>query len=533
MSQRARTETDPDHECMKFMATGYKTTFEKFENVTNNIAANFLASGLSPGDRIGIWSPNHLEWMETQFAAAKAGLILVNVNPSYTAKELQYVLKKCGIKAIVTDTKHGYQDYEGILKKCLAENLDHPLEQVIWRADNSVTLDGSVRELHFDKFRAEPDTNYQAMVEDIIAKANTDDPVNIQFTSGTTGNPKGALLSHHGILNNALQITSDERFRLGKDDNILVNVPLYHCFGCVAGSLAMITRGAKMVFPAPSFNPEKALDAVRNENTNIWYGTPTMYVDMLAHPSRANQTFDKPNYGLMAGAMCPEQLLLDLKKELNCEVFVAYGTTENSPVTTLSTQSDSLNQKTTTVGAVMPHTECKIIDTASGGIVERGETGEVCIRGTCVFLGYWDEPEKTAEVVDDNNWYHTGDLGIMRSDGYIQIVGRSKDMIIRGGENIYPAEIEATLVKHPKIVDAHVIGVESKRLGEEVAAYIRLEEGSGLSEEDIREYCRESLAYYKIPKFIKFVDSYPLTVTGKIQKFQLRSQSKDDFELDI
>lgn len=530
--QRQTTEKFPDRECFKFLTPGIASTFSQFEESTNKIAAAFLAAGLKPGDRIGIWSPNHVEWIETQFAAAKAGLILVNINPSYKYKELAYVLKMCGIKGLVSDTKYGLQHYEDILQKAVSENPNLLLEFIAYRGDTFTEINGT-RTFSFDNFREESDSNYVTEVEEIIHKTQMDDFVNIQFTSGTTGNPKGATLTHHNILNNALALTASNRVDVNENDSILLNVPFYHCFGCVIGSLAMMTRGARMVIPAPTFDALKGLRASAAEKTNIWYGTPTMFVDFLDHPDKSK--FDLKSEsglrGVMAGAMCPAALLKGLKDEFNLRIFVAYGTTENSPVTFMSTKNDSFENQTETVGYIMPHTEAKIID-EDGATVASGQKGELCIRGPCCFPGYWNQPEKTKEVMGDDKWYKTGDLAVFTDEGYCKIVGRAKDMIIRGGENIYPAEIEALLLDHPAIADAQVVGVPSRRLGEEVAVYVRLASGKKVTPEDIKKWAMERITHFKVPKFIKIVETYPVTVTGKVRKVELRENAPKDFILD-
>jgi len=533
--QRIITEKFPDREVYVFHSTKSRANFEDFEVRTNRIAAGFLAAGLKPGECIGIWSPNHEEWIETQFAAAKAGIVLVNVNPSYKSAELAYVLKMCDIRALVSDTFYNRQPYEEILAQTLIDNpqLSAQLKFVSFIGQNFKELAG-VRTFSFDNFRSDQDSSHINEVENIIASLESEDPVNIQFTSGTTGSPKGATLSHHNILNNAMQSSSSERLLATEDDVILVNTPFYHCFGCVMANLFMLTRGCKLVIPAPTFNASVGLEAAEAEAATIWYGTPTMYVDLLASPRRSSFVAPQGGIrGLMAGSNCPEQLLKDLDQHYNCKVFVAYGTTENSPITFMTTADSTFKQRTTTVGCVMPHTEAKLVDTENGKTVEMGETGEMCIRGPCVFKGYFNEPEKTAEVVDEDRWYHTGDLATMDESGYVKIVGRAKDMIIRGGENIYPAEVESFLLKHPSVADAQVVGVPSKRLGEEVAAYVRLASGAQLTVDELKEYGFEKMTHWKVPKYIKFVEEYPLTVTGKIRKVELRENAKNDFKLDI
>lgn len=450
------------------MLSQTRKTFQEFEVDTNKLAAGLIASGLKRGDRLGIWSHNHYEWLVTQFAAAKAGLILVNINPSYRPSELVYALEKCSVKGLISDVEWGKQNFSLVLQQALGESSLENLDFVSYRGENMPSdlkrKNGQkLRCFHYDDFATGAGSADEEMMESIIGSLDSSEVVNIQFTSGTTGRPKGACLTHSNMVNN--MVTCSTRLNSKVDDRLLVNVPLYHCFGCVGGSIAMALFGSTLCFPHPTFDAVKSLEAIQNENLNVWMGTPTMYVDMLTLSEGSIKPIENGR-AVMGGALCPPELARNCRDVFQIDLLNAYGCTENSPATFYTAQSDSFEQKTTTVGAgsyfsieldkmqtlVLPHTEAKLTEIDDNGkeyIVDRNNIGEVKIRGYCVFAGYWGDEEKTAEVVDADGWYATGDLGTLDENGYLKIVGRSKDLIIRGGENIYPKEVEDVFIEHP------------------------------------------------------------------------------------
>ena len=473
-------------------------------------AAGLLALGLNPGDRVGIWSPNNAEWVVTQFATAKAGLILVNINPAYRLSELDYALNKVGCKALVTADLFKTSDYVGMLRE-LAPEIDRsaPGKLQSKRLPQLITLirigDDEKRGFQrFDDVLGTGGDRHRWELAVLAPKLQFDDPINIQFTSGTTGAPKGATLTHHNILNNGYFI--GEAMRLTDRDRVCIPVPLYHCFGMVLGNLACIAHGAAMVYPSEGFDPLASLEAVEAERCTALYGVPTMFIAELGHPEFKRYDLSSLRTGIMAG-----------------EVTIAYGQTETSPVSTQTSCDDPLERRVGTVGRVHPHVEIKIIDT-DGRVVQPGSSGELCTRGYSVMLGYWGDEEKTAEAIDRAGWMHTGDLATLDEDGYCNIVGRIKDMVIRGGENVYPREVEEFLFRHPKIEAVQVVGVPDVKFGEELCAWVKLKPGAAASAEEIQTFCKSQIAHYKIPRYIKFVDAFPMTVTGKVQKFLMREE---------
>ncbi len=507
---------------------GVRWTYRDLQHHIDTFAAGLVALGLEPGDRVGIWSPNNAEWVVTQFATAKAGIILVNINPAYRLAELEYVLNKVGCKALITAAAFKSSDYVAMLRHLVPE-LDTcrpgdlraarlpALRTVICLTDAAFT--GMVR---FADVAARADAAQQQRLAELASELQFDDPINIQFTSGTTGSPKGATLTHHNILNNGYFI--GEAMRLTPDDRLCIPVPLYHCFGMVLGNLACITHGSAMIYPAEAFDPLAVLETVAAERCTALHGVPTMFIGELDHPEFASFDLTSLRTGIMAGASCPIEVMKRVNQAMHMEqVTIAYGMTETSPVSFQSAVDDPLELRVSTVGRVQPHIEVKIVD-VEGRIVPPGTPGELLTRGYCVMQGYWGDPERTAEAIDVSGWMHTGDLATLDQEGYCKIVGRIKDMVIRGGENIYPREIEEFLFRHPKIQDVQIFGVPDARYGEEVCAWIRLREGTTATPEEITEFCREQIAHYKIRRYVRFVDAFPMTVTGKIQKFVMREQ---------
>jgi fatty-acyl-CoA synthase len=499
-------------------------------------AAGLLALGLSPGDRIGIWSPNNAEWAITQFATAKAGLILVNINPAYRLAELEYALNKVGCKAVVTADAFKTGDYIAMLRE-LAPEIDRsaPGKLQARRLPALSTLirigRGETRGfLRFDDVLGMGGERHRATLAELAARLQFDDPINIQFTSGTTGAPKGATLTHHNILNNGYFI--GEALRLTDRDRVCIPVPLYHCFGMVLGNLACMTHGAAMIYPADGFDPLATLETVEAERCTALYGVPTMFIAELGLPGFGSYDLSTLRTGIMAGSPCPVEVMKRVISEMHMtEVTICYGMTETSPVSTQTTAGDDMDRRVSTVGRVHPHVEVKVTDPETGRVLPRGAPGELCTRGYSVMLGYWDEPAKTAEAIDAARWMHTGDLAVMDEAGYLNIVGRIKDMVIRGGENIYPREIEEFLHGHPAIEDVQVIGVPDPKYGEELCAWIRLRPGTQLDADQVREYCEGKIAHHKVPRYIKFTSGFPMTITGKIQKFKMRQTSTTELGL--
>ena len=503
-------------------------TYRELQRRTNNLAVSLRRLGLNPGERIGIWSQNNAEWLLAQLATAKAGLILVNINPAYRSIEVQYALNKVQCRALIVSPYFKSSNYLEMLQE-LAPELAHckpgKLASAALPSLSLVIRLGEERTpgmLNFDALLSDARATELARLESVGATLQFDDPINIQFTSGTTGQPKGATLTHHNILNNGYFVGAAMQF--SEVDRLCIPVPLYHCFGMVLGNLVCITHGATMVYPDESFNAESVLSTIEAERCTALHGVPTMFIAMLEHPRFAQCDLSSLRTGMMAGAPCPVELMQKVIDRMHMrQVTIGYGMTETSPISFQSSMDDSLEHRVSTVGRVLPHLEVKIVD-EEGGIVPHGVTGELLTRGYSVMRGYWDDELRTRESIDAAGWMHSGDLATLDAEGYCRIVGRSKDMIIRGGENIYPREVEEFLYRHPKIQDVQCVGVPDAKYGEELCACIILRPGTKSSAEEIREFCRGQIAHYKVPRYVKFVDSFPMTVTGKVQKFLLRQQ---------
>jgi fatty-acyl-CoA synthase len=496
----------PDREALVVSHQNIRLTWRDLAREVERTAQGLIGLGLEPGDRVGVWATNCAEWIYLQLGCARAGLVQVNVNPAYRAHELRYVLKKSGMKALALRAQDSRSNYREILEDARSGE-DLALQHIIYLGEQS-----------WDRMIAR---GVEAGA-DPIGDGPTDchDVVNIQYTSGTTGSPKGVLLTHHNLLNNG-RIVGDN-LRTTEHDRICVPVPMYHCFGCVGGALVSINTGAAMILPAPSFDPLATMQAIHEFRATIIYGVPTMFIAQLQHAEFPRFDFSSLRTGIMAGAPCPIEIMKRVVEDMHCpQMTIIYGQTESSPTITAASVDDSLERRVSTVGAACPATEVKIAG-PDGATVPIGEQGELCTRGYLVMKGYDKESEATARAIDKDGWLHTGDLATMRPDGYFRITGRLKDMIIRGGENIYPREVEEFLYTHPKIADVQVVGLPDEKLGEAVAAWIRLKTGENATEDEIREFCRGKIAHFKIPQYIRFVDAFPMTVTGKIQKFLIR-----------
>ena len=507
-------------------------TYAELKERVDALAIGLLQLGLAPGERIGIWAPNCSEWLVTQYATAKAGLVLVNINPAYRTAEVEYALNKAGCRALVTAPRHKTSDYIAMLRE-LAPQLAaaDPGEGGAARLPHLkwiVTLGEDQHSgcLRYEDVLTPGDAQQRLALDAIGSRLQFDDAINIQFTSGTTGAPKGATLSHHNILNNGFFV--GEAIRLQAGDKVCAPVPLYHCFGMVMANLACLTHGACVVYPSAAFDPLAVLQAVEAERCNALYGVPTMFIAELNQPEFARFDLTSLRTGIMAGSPCPIEVMRQVMERMHLpQITIAYGMTETSPVSFQSSPDDPVERRVGTVGRIQPHLEVKIVD-GEGRIVPLGEPGELCTRGYSVMLGYWGEPERTAEVLDAAGWMHTGDLGVLDEAGHCNIVGRLKDMVIRGGENIYPREIEEFLYHHPAVQDVQVIGVPDPKFGEELCAIIILKAGEALDAEALRDFCRGQIAHYKIPRYIRFVDAYPTTITGKVQKFLLRQAMMEE-----
>jgi fatty-acyl-CoA synthase len=485
---------------------------------------------VAKGERVGIWAPNCVEWTITQFATAKIGAILVNINPSYRGHEVRYALTQSGCAYVVIAPRFKTSDYTAMLYE-LAPELRAAAPGRLSAAAvpdlrGVIRLGGepSPGMLTWDELMAMAD---RVGADELAARQRQqefDEPINIQYTSGTTGYPKGATLSHHNILNNGFFVA--ELMRFTDRDRLVIPVPLYHCFGMVMGNLGCVTHGATMIYPSDGFDAQAVLEAVEAERATALYGVPTMFIAELGHPDFARYDLTSLRTGIMAGSPCPVEVMKKVQALMNMrEVAIAYGMTETSPVSTQTRIGAPLDKQVGTVGQVHPHVEIKVIDPATGAVVPIGTTGELCTRGYSVMLGYWNNEEATRGAIDAARWMHTGDLAVMDDQGYLNIVGRIKDMIIRGGENVYPREVEEFLYTHPKVQDVQVIGVPDTKYGEEVMAWVRLRDGETATEDDIRDFCRGRIAHYKVPRYVKFVEVFPMTVTGKVQKFLMREQS--------
>ncbi len=509
----------PDRDALVDMPSGRRWTYREFVGDVDALALGLHARGIRKGDRVGIWAPNCPEWTLLQYATARLGAILVTINPAYRTHELAFVLRHAGVSTLVAAPAFKTSDYAGMIAEVSGDCPELA----------SVVLFGSPEweQLLESGRRADG-----AELDTVAATLSADDAINIEFTSGTTGFPKGATLTHHNILNNGYFV--GELCHYTEQDRICIPVPFYHCFGMVMGNLAATSHGACMVIPAPGFDPKASLAAVAAERCTSLYGVPTMFIAELNDPDFASYDVSSLRTGIMAGSPCPVEVMKQTIERLGMrEVAICYGMTETSPVSTQTRVDDSVERRVSTVGQVHPHLEVKIVDPETGLTVSRGVPGELCTRGYSVMLGYWNEPEKTAEVIDAARWMHTGDLAVMDDDGYLNITGRIKDMVIRGGENIYPREIEEFLYGHPDILDAQVIGVPDERFGEELMVWVRLRPGAPeLTAEALREFCTGRLAHYKIPRYVRLVDEFPMTVTGKVRKVQMREESIELLGLD-
>ena len=506
-------EAYADREALVEVASGRRWTWTELNADVNALAVGLLDAGIGKGDRVGIWAPNCAAWTITQYATAKIGAILVNINPAYRTHELAFVLNQSGVRLLISATQFKTSDYRAMIDEVIDET---PVEKVLY-IDSPEWTDHDVSDPGVTLLALQ-----EYLAENLLYK---DDPINIQYTSGTTGFPKGATLSHRNILNNGYFVT--ELIDFTHEDRLCIPVPFYHCFGMVMGNLGCTTHGATMVIPAPGFDPAITLQTIQDERCTAVYGVPTMFIAMQNTPGFADHDLSSLRTGIMAGSPCPIEVMKRCIDDMHmAEVSICYGMTETSPVSTQTRDDDDLERRTATIGRVHPHVEIKVIDPETGAVVERGETGEFCTRGYSVMVGYWDDKEKTTEVIDSDGWMHSGDLAEMREDGYCSIVGRIKDMVIRGGENIYPREIEEFLYTHPDIEDVQVIGVPDEKYGEELCAWVKLKTGAAeLDAAAVREFATGKLAHYKIPRYVMVVDEFPMTVTGKIRKVQMREES--------
>jgi fatty-acyl-CoA synthase len=507
-------------------------TYAQLREAVEAVARALLALDVAKGDRVGIWSSNVAEWTLVQYAAAKVGAILVNINPAYRVRELEYALSQSGVSVLVTARRFRDTDYLDMLREIAPPDLRHVIVLNDWRDPASVaTAPIAAPWVAWADFLGRAAEVAVERLREREALVQCDDPVNIQYTSGTTGSPKGATLSHHNILNNGFFV--GERLHLTPDDRVCLAVPLYHCFGCVMGNLGFLTHGGTVVLPLDTFDPEACLTAIQDEGCTALYGVPTMFIAQLSHPKFASFRLDTLRTGIMAGAPCPIEVMRQAIERMHLrDITICYGMTETSPVSLQSKIDDELALRVSTVGCIHPHVEVKIVDPATGALVPRGTPGELCSRGYLVMLGYWNNPDATREAVDQGRWMHTGDLAVMQADGYVNIVGRIKDMVIRGGENIYPREVEEFLYTHPKVADVQVIGVPDEKYGEELCAWVQLKPGMEATGDELRDFCRGQIATVKIPRYIRFTTSFPMTVTGKIQKYKMRETSIAELGLD-
>ena len=518
----ARTaRAHPDAEALVSCHQGQRYNYGEFLAAVDEVARGLMALGTRQGDRVGIWSPNRAEWVLVQYATAAIGAILVNINPAYRTAELEYALCQSGVSLLVSARSHGPADYEALFGE-VADRV--PSRQVVWLDDDDRGA-GNWGDLLERAGEVTPGALARR-----AAALDPDDAINVQYTSGTTGFPKGATLSHRNILNNGFFV--GERCRYSPADRVCIPVPFYHCFGMVLGNLACTTHGACIVIPGPSFDATAVLEACESERCTSLYGVPTMFIAELGHTDFATYDLSHLRTGIMAGSPCPVEVMKRVVAEMHMsEVTICYGMTETSPVSTQSTHDDSIEARVSTVGRVHPHVEIQVVDPDTQQCVPRGTPGELLTRGYSVMKGYWNDPDRTADAIDADGWMHTGDLAVMDDGGYVNIVGRIKDMVIRGGENIYPREIEEFLFTHPNIADVSVVGVPDERYGEELMAWVKLRHEAATTAEDIGEFCRGRIARYKIPRYIKFVQDFPMTVTGKIKKFQMREMAVEELGL--
>ena len=525
----------PQREALVSRYQGVRYTYGQLDREANKLASALLRAGIAVGDRVGIWAHNSSEWLLMQIATAKVGIVLVNINPAYRVTELEYSLNKVGCKMLVTMTAFKTSDYLGIVRELAPELASSNAGQL--DAKRAPTLKTVVQlgtanqpgMLSFAELMEKGSADDPAVAK-VGAALNANDPINIQFTSGTTGFPKGATLTHRNILNNGFFI--GEAMKLTEVDRLCIPVPLYHCFGMVLGNLACLTHGAAIIYPNDGFDPLTVLETVQAEKCTGLHGVPTMFIAELAHPRFGDFDLSTLRTGIMAGSPCPIEVMKHVVDKMHMsEVTIAYGMTETSPVSCQSSTETPLDKRVATVGLVQPHLEIKVVDPETGKTVAVGKTGEFCTKGYSVMHGYWGDEEKTREAIDHDGWMHTGDLATMDGEGYVNIVGRIKDMVIRGGENVYPREIEEFLYRYPAVLDVQVIGVPDHKYGEELCAWIILKKGQTVTAEELQSFCRGQIAHYKVPRYIKFVDSFPMTITGKIQKFVMRDQMKQELDL--
>jgi len=526
-----------DREAVVSIHQDVRLTYSQLAERANELARAFIAAGFEKGDRVGVWSPNNVEWLTTQYATAKAGIILVTINPAYRVHELAYVLEQSGCKGLVLQNQFKTSDYEAMISELcpdlrsvetgsLSTEKFPNLNTVV-----SMTASEVAGIYDWSEFLGLAKNCDDEVLSARQADQDMDDAINIQYTSGTTGFPKGATLSHHNILNNGYFVASTMNFT--EADRLVVPVPLYHCFGMVMGNLGCLTHGACAIYPSEGFEPEAVLQAVQLEKATALYGVPTMFIAELALPNFADFELSTLRTGIMAGAPCPIETMKQVNELMHMtEVEIAYGMTETSPVSFQTRVDSPLDKRVSTVGSVHPHVEVKIIDPETGSMCPVGEMGELCTRGYSVMLGYWENPEATSTAIDSNGWMHTGDTAIMDEDGYVNIVGRIKDMIVRGGENVYPREIEEYLMTHDSIEAVQVTGVPDLKYGEEIIAWVSLVSGAELSEENVKEYCKGEIAHYKVPRYIRFSEDFPMTVTGKVQKYKMREISIQELGLE-
>ncbi|KAM9843490.1 medium-chain acyl-CoA ligase ACSF2, mitochondrial-like isoform 2-T2 [Aulostomus maculatus] len=534
---RATVQRWPDREAVVFLQDGIRKTFAEFQQEVDNLAAGLLALGLRRGERLGVWGPNTYEWILFQFATAEAGIILVSLNPAYQLKEVEFTLKKVQCKAVVCPTRFKTQQFCEMLREICPEISTTPAAAIKSSRlpDLRMVIVMDSRQpgmLHVEDVIQAAESRHHKELMDLQMKLSPDDPVNIQFTSGTTGSPKGVILTHHNIVNNAYFLGLRMSYAQRPPVRVCVPVPLYHCFGSVLGGISMAVSGVTLVFPSSGYNSRANLEAIQKERCNFLFGTPTMYIDMLSQRDLHSYDLSSVEAAIMGGSPCPPEIVRKLKMNMKVEeIAVGYGTTENSPITFMGFPRGQEELMLNTAGCIMPLTEAKVVDPTTGETVPLGVTGELMIRGYCVMDGYWDEPEKTREVISQDGWYRTGDTASLNSLGYCCIEGRIKDMIIRGGENVYPAEIEQFLFMHPKVLEVQVVGVKDERLGEQVCACIRLKEGQTSSAEEIQEFCKGQISHFKIPHYVMFLDRYPLTVSGKVIKNKLKEEIEEKLGL--
>ena len=537
-----QTDRYPDREALVHTATGDRFTYRRFHAEVERVARGFMSVGIEKGQHVGIWATNYTEWVLTQFATAKIGAVLVNVNPAYRTHELAYLLEQSQLTALVLIGRFRTSDYVAMVNELVPELFETTPGQL-----NSGTFP-YLRHLVFIPPHDEPDAPKPAGMwrwDDLTARADEisaselharqalcapDDPINIQYTSGTTGNPKGATLTHHNILSNALHV--GDCMEMDERDRLCIPVPFYHCFGCVMGTLNCVVHGSTMVIPAEHFDPLQTLTAISNERCTAVHGVPTMFIAQLSHPDFDRFDLGSLRTGIMAGSPCPIEVMREVIDRMGAQrITIAYGLTEASPVITQTLADDSIERRVSTVGKVLPNVEVRLVDPETDQVVGAGQQGELQTRSSMVMQGYYNMPEATADAIDSTGWLHTGDLATVDEDGYYKITGRLKDMIIRGGENIYPREIEEFLYTHPQIDDVQVIGVPDQRFGEEVMAWVRLKPDADATEDSIRDFCRGKIAHYKVPRYVKLTDEFPMTVTGKVQKFLMREQSVEELGL--